>query len=114
MTPQHRSFWAQSGHLLQLDRMSGPDWRTAVAVHQHGSNVDLLGDAQGVFEFDTKISDSAVNLCVSQQELDRTQVPGFPVDLRRLGPAQRMGAVSAGFQSNRCHPIADQPTILTR
>ncbi len=89
--------WARTEPLPRYDRRSGLDWRTASAARQHGSNVDLFGDAQRIFKFDTKISDSAVNLCVSEQQLNRPEISGFAVDFRRLGPAQRMGAVAAGF-----------------
>jgi len=36
-----------------------------IAVRQIGSNVDLLGDTQRIFKFDTKVSNRAVNLGMS-------------------------------------------------
>lgn len=85
---QKRSIWAQTGQLLQLDRKSDLKWRTADAACQTGSNVDLLGDAQGIFKFDTKVSYRAVNFRVSEQQLNSPEISGFPLDLRRLGPEQ--------------------------
>lgn len=79
-----------------------------------GSNVDLLGDAQGILKFDTQVSDSAVGLCVAEQKLYGTEVASLAVNFRCFCPTQRMSAVSAGFQSNRCHLIADKSAILTR
>jgi len=68
---------------------------------QRGSNVDLLGDAQRIFKFDAKVSDSAVNLCVSEQKLNRSEISGFPVYLRCFGPVQRMSAVPNAPKPNK-------------
>ncbi len=47
-------------------------------------DVDLLGDAQRVVEFDPKVSDRAINLGVSKQELDSPKIASLPVDQRSL------------------------------
>ena len=128
-TPQHRSIWVRSNRPLRCDAMlcyamlcyamlcerrSAQDRRTARAARQGGSNVDLLGDTQRIFKFDAKISDCAVNLGMSEQKLNRSEISGFAVYLRCFCPAQRMGAVSTGLQPDRRHPIPHKPAILAR
>ena len=51
-------------------------------------DVDFLGDAQRIFELYAEVTDRAINLGVTQQKLNRTQVPGLAVNLRRLGASQ--------------------------
>lgn len=38
---------------------------------------------------------------MSEQKLNRSEISSFAVYLRCFGPAERMGAVSTGFQPNR-------------
>ncbi len=40
-----------------------------------------FGDGQGIFEFDAGIPDCTVHLGMARQELDRSEVAGFLVDL---------------------------------
>jgi hypothetical protein len=40
----------------------------------------LLGNRERIVDLDTKVSDSALDLRVSQQQLDRAQIAGAPVD----------------------------------
>jgi hypothetical protein len=47
-----------------------------------------------------------------QQKLDRPQVAGLLVDLRHLCATHRMRTVCAGLQTNRRHPVTDNPRIL--
>ena len=44
------------------------------------SDVDLLGYAQRIVEFDPKVSDRAIDLGVSKQELDGPKIASLPVD----------------------------------
>ena len=76
------------------------------------SDVDLLGDAQSVVEFDAKVPDRAINLGVSEQELDGPKIAGLPVDQRGLGPPKRMRPVPARIQADGRHPVADETRIL--
>lgn len=78
------------------------------------SDVDALGDAQGVLELDPQIAHSTVDLRVTQQELDRAQIAGLAVNLRRLGPPQRVRSISAGLEPNRRHPVVDEARVLPR
>ena len=70
---------ARSEPPLRLDHRSGSDWRTVGAVRRHNSNVDFLSDAQRVFKFHTEVSYSAINLYVSEQQLNRPEISGFAV-----------------------------------
>ena len=53
-----------------------------------------------------------IDLGVTEQELDRPQVTGAPVDQRGLGPAQRMGPEHAGIETDGANPVADKACIL--
>lgn len=78
-------------------------------VRQGGSDIDALRDAQGIFEFNAKIPNSTVNLGVTKQQLDCSEGAGLTIDLRRLCPAERVGAVSDGSR-----PIAVTPSRTSR
>ncbi len=94
--------------------MPGLDWRTVHAARQYALDVDFLGDTQRIFKFDAKVSNCTVDLGMSEQKVNRSEISHFPVNLCRLGPAKRMRSVSAWFQSNRSHPVLDKPTVLAR
>ena len=61
-----------------------------------------------VFQFNAEIANCAIHLCMSQEELDSTQVPRFLIELGglfliefgRLCSPHLMGAVSSYFQAN--------------
>jgi hypothetical protein len=50
------------------------------------SDVDFLGDAQRVIEFDAEVSDRAIHLGVTKQELNGSEISRLPVDQRRFRP----------------------------
>lgn len=52
---------------LRRARKSGLDWQSARAVHQRGSNVDLLGDAQSIFQLNAKVAHGAVHFGVTKE-----------------------------------------------
>lgn len=76
------------------------------------SNVDALRQRQCVVNINAKIADRALNLAVTQKDLNCSKVPGSFVDHRSLGPAQRMSSVLLGIKPDDCHPFADKPSIL--
>ena len=78
------------------------------------SDVDFLGDLNGVINFNAEVPDGALDLRVSKQELYSPEVPGAPVDQRGLGSAQRMCAEFQRVETDASDPIADQTRILTR
>src|SRR4051794_40079700 len=58
------------------------------------SEFDLLGDAESVINLDPEITDSALQLRMPEQQLNRSQIAGLTIDLGRLRAAHRVGAVS--------------------
>jgi len=76
------------------------------------SDVDLLGDAQRIVEFNTKVSDRAVHLGVAKQELHRPQVAGLSVNQGSLCSPQRVRPVPARIEADRGHPVADETGVL--
>lgn len=57
------------------------------------SDINLLSECDGIVDFDAKVSNGALDLGVTEQQLHRPQVTRPSVDQRRLGPAQGMGPV---------------------
>ena len=54
------------------------------------SDIDLLGNREGIIYLDAQVSDSALDLGMAEQELDRTQVSSSAINQRRLGSPQRV------------------------
>jgi len=52
------------------------------------SNVDLFRKCEGVVDIDAEISNNALYLGVTKQELHGPQIPGTAVDQRCLGSPQ--------------------------
>ena len=63
-------------------------------VRQGSSDIDTLSDAQSIFKFNAEIAHCTVDLGVTEQQLNRAEVPGLSINLRCLCPAERMGAIS--------------------
>ncbi len=76
------------------------------------SDVDLLGDAQRIVEFNAKVSDRAVHLGVTERELNRPQVAGLSVNDGSLGSPQRVRPVPARIEADRGNPAADETGVL--
>src|SRR4051794_27091576 len=55
------------------------------------SDLSLFRYRERVIHLDAEISDRALDLGVTEQELDRPQVAGAPVDQGSLRPPQRVG-----------------------
>lgn len=49
---------------------------------------------------------------MAEKYLDGAQIAGRPVDDRRLGPPQRVGAIFASHQANPAHPLINKPGKL--
>jgi hypothetical protein len=56
------------------------------------SDVDFFSNLNGIVNLDAKIANSALDLGMAQQELDRAQVAGSSIDQRGFGPAQGVRA----------------------
>jgi hypothetical protein len=66
-----------------FDRPQAPSQQSRRTL-PFASNVDLLGDFDGVIDLDAEIADGALDLGVSEQELHRSQISRPPVDQHRL------------------------------
>lgn len=64
-------------------------------IRQGSSNVDTFSNAKGILEFNAKVSNSVVDLGVTQQQLGSPKIAGLSIDIRCLCLAERMGAISA-------------------
>src|SRR5262245_41335106 len=53
-----------------------------------GSNVNLLGNGEGIVHIDAEILNSALYLGVTEQKLHGSQIPGATVDERRFRSSQ--------------------------
>jgi hypothetical protein len=78
------------------------------------SDVDFLGDFNGVVNLHAKVTDCALDLGVAEQQLDGPQVSGSPIDQRGLGSAQRVCAELEGIEANAAYPLTDQAGVLSR
>jgi hypothetical protein len=74
----------------------------------------LLSHFKRVVDFDAEVSHRALELGMSEQQLHGPEVLRPPIDQRRFGAAQRMGAVRGRVQSDLVHPAANDPGALTR
>ena len=77
-----------------------------------GLHLSLFGDLQRVVDLDSEVSDGALEFGVTEQELNRPEIPGPPVDQRRLGASHRMSAVGRLIKPNRARPGMNDPGIL--
>ena len=73
------------------------------------SDLDFLGDLNGIVNLDAKISNRALDLRVAP----RTQVAGSPIDQRRFGSAQGVRAELERIEADTGDPLADKAGVLT-
>lgn len=78
------------------------------------SELDAFCNRERILELDAKVSDGAVHLGVPEQQLDRPQVTGLPIDQGGLRAPHRMGPEGAWLQTDQGHPPTDHPGILKR
>ena len=76
------------------------------------SELDLLRQAQRIVDLDPEIADHALNLRVSEKQLDCSQIAGLAVDLRRLSSTQRMRAVGPPVHSGAFDPAIHDACVL--
>lgn len=92
-------------------------WVTAAtyAARPRGrSELDLLRQRQGIVDFDPEVTDGALNLRMSEKQLNRPQITCLTVDLRRLGAAQRVRAIGAAVHSRARDPAMHDACVLAR
>lgn len=78
------------------------------------SNLGLFCQLQRILDVCAKIPDRVLDLGVTQQDLNCTEVPGRLVDDRGLSAPERVGAIVLPPEPNRCHPFIDEASILAR
>src|ERR1700722_1409386 len=78
------------------------------------SDLSLFRYRERVIHLDAEISDRALDLGVTEQELDGSQVAGAPIDQGSLRPAQRVGAEQLGVEPDAGDPPRDEPRVLAR
>jgi len=86
----------------------------AKAGRRHKLEFDLLGDAERVLDLDAEVADSAFELRVSEQKLNRSQVPRFLVNLGGLRPSHRVGTIGRAIEPSAGNPRMHDPRILSR
>ena len=92
-------------YALRERRLAGTSSTHPARPRRH-SELDLLRQRQGIIDFDPEVTDGALDLRMSEKQLDRSQIAGLAVDLRRRGAAHRMRAIRAAV-----HPCALDPTL---
>jgi hypothetical protein len=78
------------------------------------SDLELLGNGKRIVDIDPEIPDRALDLGVTEQELDGSEIAGSPVDHRRLRATHRMRAIGQRIEPNRPSPGSQQSCILAR
>ncbi|SMD14315.1 hypothetical protein SAMN06297251_1418 [Fulvimarina manganoxydans] len=71
-----------------------------------------FGKGQSIFDIDAKIANGALDLRMTEKDLNRSQVAGRLLDNRRLRPAERMRSVVLSPETDRSHPLVDQTGVL--
>ena len=71
-----------------------------------------LGEGERILYVDTQISDSAFDLCVTEQYLHGAQVACLLVNDRCFGSAERMRPVVLPAQSDPGYPLVNKSSIL--
>ena len=72
----------------------------------------MFGYLQCVIDFDSKVAHSTFELCVSEQELDRSQILRVTVDKGCLRAPQGVGPVVVWVLANERNPFLHDPRIL--
>src|SRR5262249_21331884 len=69
-------------------------------------------DAERIVNLDTEVANGAFQLCVSEQQLDRSQIAGLLVDLCRLSAPHRMRPISRRVETGALDPAMEDAGIL--
>ena len=77
-------------------------------------NLGAFRKLQGVFDVDTEISNGALDLRMTKQDLDGSQIARCLVNDRGFGAPERMRSVFLRLKADASDPFVDQPSILPR
>ncbi|CAH1685939.1 hypothetical protein CHELA17_64757 [Chelatococcus asaccharovorans] len=76
------------------------------------SDFGSLRQEQRILYLDAKIPNSVLDLGVTEQYLDRTDITCRPLDHRCLRAAKRASSIFLGAQTDRGHPLVNEACIL--
>jgi hypothetical protein len=77
------------------------------------SDVNLLGNGQGIDYLDAQIPNGTLDLPVTQKQLHGSQIARAAVDQRRFGSAKRVCAEDVWIEANASDPFRHEPSILS-
>ncbi len=75
-------------------------------------HLGALGEEERVLDIDAQVTDRALDLCMTEQDLHSTQVARPLIDDRSLGSAERVGPVVLPAQPNPGHPLINEASVL--
>jgi hypothetical protein len=78
------------------------------------SDVNLFRNQKGIIDINPEISNCALNLRMTQEELDGPEIACSPIDHRGFSPSQTLGTVGEGIQPDRAKPGSQQTGVLAR
>jgi hypothetical protein len=72
----------------------------------------VLDEIERIFDVDAEIANRALDLGVSEQDLNRSEIASGLVNDRHLRPPQRMRAVILAPKADGCYPLVHEPGKL--
>jgi hypothetical protein len=91
---------------------AGPPGRRARLGRPRHSDFGVLGEIEHIFDVDAEIANRALDLGVSEQDLNRSEIASGLVNYRHLRPPQRMRAVILAPKADGCYPLVHEPGKL--
>lgn len=76
------------------------------------SDLRSLSQRERVLHFDAEVPHRGLDFGVAEQNLNSPQVPGLLVNYRCLGASERMRPIILTPQTDRRHPLVDEPGVL--
>jgi hypothetical protein len=92
--------------------VTGDGWAEHFALCPGISDVYLFRYRERVVDLDAEVPDRALDLRVTEQELDGPQVASAPIYQAHLGASKRVGAVDARIEADACDPLRYEPSVL--
>ena len=88
------------------------DWAVRAVIELLRSR-SLLGDLQGIVDFDAKVPDGRLELRMPEEQLNGAQVLGAAVDQRRLRPSHRVRPVLGAVEAQLVDLVPEDPGVLS-
>ena len=102
------SFLSDAKHLIEGLLLA----RNRPLVSRQRSELDLLCEPKRVIYFNPEVTNGRLDLRVTEQQLDRSQVAGLPIELGDFGSSQRVGAEAAIIEPDVADPPMDDAGLL--